>query len=207
MHFQFTLEYQQCIGKFAADLELCCREPPPVYPVIIPVYVRGRLSAIQTQTLAPQNQQQPRSRPQSRASATPSVIGGLIEEQSSTVAKKPPRSRKLSTAQSGIIIGVIGTENDSQSLSNTGISTLIDVPDKVLVRAGQESSKASSSLYRTFHLLNNGDFFRPKLLVDLLNNESESIDQITALYMTGRSLRIVVTSLIFKFRLATRSAI
>jgi hypothetical protein len=50
---------------------------------------------------------------------------------------------------------------------------------------GQEPSKLSSSLYKTFHLLDDGDFFRPKLLADPISNETESIDQITALYMRG----------------------
>ncbi|CAF4428842.1 unnamed protein product, partial [Adineta steineri] len=39
------VESQQCVGKFAVDLELCCREPPPAYPVPIPVYIRGQSRA------------------------------------------------------------------------------------------------------------------------------------------------------------------
>ena len=51
--------------------------------------------------------------------------------------------------------------------------------------AGQEPSKISSSQYKTFHLLHNSDFFRPKLLADSVSSDTESIDQITALYMRG----------------------
>lgn len=45
--------------------------------------------------------------------------------------------------------------------------------------------KTLSSSYRTFHVINDVDYYRPKLLADLVNNENESIDQITALYMRG----------------------
>jgi hypothetical protein len=118
-------------------LELCCREPPLAYPVIIPVYVRGRtISSSQTQSLVSQNQQQqqqqqqqPRSRPLSRVSATPSALGGAIaEEQSSTTTgKKVTRPRKSSASQSGIVIGITGTDNDTQTLSNTGRSIFLDI--------------------------------------------------------------------------------
>jgi len=117
-------------------LELCCREPPLAYPVIIPVYVRGRtISSSQTQSLVSQNrqqrqqQQQSRSRPLSRVSATPSALGGAIaEEQSSTTTgKKVTRPRKSSASQSGIVIGITGTDNDTQTLSNTGRSIFLDI--------------------------------------------------------------------------------
>ncbi len=114
-------------------MELCCREPPLAYPVIIPVYVRGRtISSSQTQSLVSQNQQQqqqPRSRPLSRVSATPSALGGAIaEEQSSTTTgKKVTRPRKSSASQSGIVIGITGTDNDTQTLSNTGRSIFLDI--------------------------------------------------------------------------------
>jgi hypothetical protein len=58
------------------------------------------------------------------------------------------------------------------------------------------TTKVSTSPYRTFHLLNDGDYFRPKLLVDLVNNESESIDQITVLYMKGIDLKTSIVSFI-----------
>jgi len=56
---------------------------------------------------------------------------------------------------------------------------------------GQEPSKRSSSPFRTFHVLNDSDYYRPKLLVDSINNETESIDQITALYMKGIYLKYI----------------
>jgi hypothetical protein len=67
----------------------------------------------------------------------------------------------------------------------------------------QEPSKTSSSPYRTFHLLSDGDYFRPKLLADLVNNESESIDQITVLYMKGIRLKVSIAYFILLFRLET----
>ena len=60
--------------------------------------------------------------------------------------------------------------------------------------SGQEPSKASSSAYKTFHLVRDSDFFRPKLLADSTNNETESVDQISALYMRGMFL---TSSLLF----------
>ena len=52
--------------------------------------------------------------------------------------------------------------------------------------SGHEPSKSSSSSsYKTFHLVRDSDFFRPKLLVDTTGNETESIDQINTLYMRG----------------------
>lgn len=54
-----------------------------------------------------------------------------------------------------------------------------------MLNIGQEPSKRSSSPYRTFHVLNDSDYYQPKLLVDSVNTETEPIDQITALYMRG----------------------
>lgn len=116
-------ETQQCIGKFAADLELCCRESAPAYPIPIPVYIRGQPPvSTQIQPNRPPSQQQGRSRQHSRTSITPSIAGGAIpEEQSSAVGKRFNRPRKSSTNQSGIFIEVTAFDNDSQSLSLTGI--------------------------------------------------------------------------------------
>lgn len=50
---------------------------------------------------------------------------------------------------------------------------------------GQEQSKISSASYKTFQLIPDSDFYRPKLLADSIGNETEPIDQITALYMRG----------------------
>jgi hypothetical protein len=52
-------------------------------------------------------------------------------------------------------------------------------------------------------LLDDGDFFRPKLLADPISNETESIDQITALYMRGIFLKIRIPFNIHRFSLAT----
>ena len=118
---ELPVETQQCIGKFAIDLELCCRESAPAYPVLIPVYVRGHPPvSSQIQSNRPPSQPQGRSRPHSRASITPS-IAGVAEEQSAITGKRFNRPRKSSTAQSGILIEVTAIDNDSQSLSYTGL--------------------------------------------------------------------------------------
>lgn len=123
---RFSLENQICIGKFAIDLEVCCHESSPAYPVVIPVFVRGHISSSsssssQVQSFTVQNQQLPRSRPHSRTSGTPSGAVPVPEEQSSTTGKKTSRPRKSSTAsQGGIVIAITGAESDSQSVSQTG---------------------------------------------------------------------------------------
>jgi hypothetical protein len=123
-HLQFSIEYH-CTGKFAVDLELCCRAPSSAYPVTIPVYIRGysSLSSQQIQPLRPPSQLH--SRAHSRASITPSVIGGITEEQLAILAKKTFRPRKSSVAQNVIQIEVTGIDNESASLSMTGISNFI----------------------------------------------------------------------------------
>jgi hypothetical protein len=101
---------------------------------MIPVYIRGRQTlSSQTQSSESQTQQQqqqqqqqqPRSRPHSRVSATPSALGGAIgEEQSSTTTGKKgtrPRKSPASQSQSGVVIGITGIDNDTQTLTNTGI--------------------------------------------------------------------------------------
>ena len=101
---------------------------------MIPVYVRGRIASSLSQAQSSgsqtqqQQQQQPRSRPHSRVSATPSALANAAaEEQSSTTGKKGTRPRKSSAtgSQSGIIIGIIAAENDTQTVTNTGILTFI----------------------------------------------------------------------------------
>ena len=105
-------------------MEVCCRESSPAYPVVIPVFVRGRISSSsssQVQSFAAQSQQPPRSRPHSRTSGTPSGVAPIPEEQSSTTGKKTSRPRKSSTnSQSGIVIAITGADIDSQSMSQTG---------------------------------------------------------------------------------------
>jgi len=185
-------------------LELCCREPYPSYPITIPVYIRGHppLSS-QSQSFPPQNQQQQGSRAHSRTSITPSVVGGIVEEQLSTLGKKTFRPRISSTGQSGILIGITGLDNESTSFSNTGISIFNYIHSSIFLYIGQEPSKIFSSFYKTFHLINDGDYFRPKLLVDSINNETEPIDQITALYMRGIFLKIRISFNVHRFSLAT----
>jgi hypothetical protein len=104
---------------------------------MIPVYVRGRIASSLSQAQSSggsqtqqqqQQQQQPRSRPHSRVSATPSALANAAaEEQSSTTGKKGTRPRKSSAtaSQSGIIIGITAAENDTQTVTNTGISAFL----------------------------------------------------------------------------------
>ena len=118
------LENQQCVGKFAADLELCCRDPPPAYPIAIPVHIRGQLfpSAPSTVLLAQQTQLQQQSVTHSGASATPSIAGGTAEEQMSSHGKKSFRARIPSAGQSAILHGLTPNDNDGRSVSASGTS-------------------------------------------------------------------------------------
>lgn len=59
-----------------------------------------------------------------------------------------------------------------------------------------ESSKVSS-FYRTFHLLRDSEFFRPKLLVETLTNDPETIDQITVLFMRCNSISFLFILIFF----------
>jgi hypothetical protein len=87
------------MGKFAADLELCCREPPPAYPINIPVYIRGHPPpSSQYHSFPQQNQQQQQSGTHSGTSITPSLAGGMGEEQLSSIGKKTSRARISSSS-------------------------------------------------------------------------------------------------------------
>ncbi|CAF1152974.1 unnamed protein product [Rotaria sordida] len=157
-------ENQQCIGRFAVDLEFCCRDPSLGYPVNIPVYIRGHPPpSSQIHSVSQQ------SGTHSGVSYTPSIVGGTAEEQMPSQMRRLSRGRIASISHSGILAVV---DNDNKSCS---------IP-------GQEPSKSSSSYYKTFHLMRDSDFFRPKLLVDSIGNENEPIDQINALYIKGWQL-------------------
>ncbi|CAF1194477.1 unnamed protein product [Rotaria sordida] len=163
-NFKFPIENQQCIGRFAVDLEFCCRDPSLGYPVNIPVYIRGHPPpSSQIHSVSQQ------SGTHSGVSYTPSIVGGIAEEQMPSQMRRLSRGRIASISHSGILAVV---DNDNKSCS---------IP-------GQEPSKSSSSYYKTFHLMRDSDFFRPKLLVDSIGNENEPIDQINALYMKGWQL-------------------
>ena len=205
-HFAFPLENQFCVGKFAADLELCCREATPPYPVVIPVQIRGHPPASAQyastaqlsqmvpnsqsgQPLAPQQQQPNYAATHSGTPVTPSLVGGTIaDDQLSSMGKKTSRARIPSvTGQSVNAFGINANDYDGRSFSINGKFVLsietLDLHPSVSV---QDSSKLSS-FYRTFHLLRDSEFFRPKLLVETMTNDPETIDQITVLFMRGQS--------------------
>lgn len=205
-HFAFPLENQYCVGKFAADLELCCREATPPYPVVIPVQIRGHppasaqyASTAQLSQMVPNSQsgQQQPPQPQqpnytathSGTPVTPSLVGGtLADDQLSSMGKKTSRARIPSVAgQSLNAFGLNANDYDGRSFSINGTFLspfeTFDLHSSVSV---QDSSKLSS-FYRTFHLLRDSEFFRPKLLVETTTNDPESIDQITVLFMRGKS--------------------
>ena len=104
------IENQQCSGKFAADLEFCCREPTAGYPVNIPVYIRGHLVPPQITSFSQQ------LGTHSVASVAPSAVGGIVEEQTSQV-KRSSGGRIPSISHSGILTGV---DNDNRSFSTPG---------------------------------------------------------------------------------------
>jgi hypothetical protein len=97
---KFSIENQQCSGRFAGDLDLCCRDPT-AYPVNIPVFIRGH----------------PASSLQSGVSTTPSFAGGIGEEQMSAVLKRPSRGRIPSISHNGILTGL---DNDNKSVLISG---------------------------------------------------------------------------------------
>jgi hypothetical protein len=134
-----------------------------------------------------QQPQQQYSAGHSIVSATPSITGGNIEEQLSSLGKKTFRARLSSTGQSITGLGLINNDYDNRSSIIPGRSTTMYINDKTrYIFLGQDTSKISSSVYKTFPLVRDSDFFRPKLLVESTNNnDSESIDQITVLYMRG----------------------
>ncbi len=67
-----------------------------------------------------------------------------------------------------------------------------NINEKIVLKSisGHESLKSSSSSYKTFHVVRNSDFYRPKFFVDSIGHENESIDQIKALYMRGMCLNL-----------------
>ncbi|CAF0913854.1 unnamed protein product [Adineta ricciae] len=177
-------QQQQCTGKFAADIELCCREPSLGYPVLIPVFIRGHslptpppppppiLQSSSNPSQSQLQQQYPSAGTLSGMSATPSVIGGVADDQMSLTGKKTSRSRVPSIVQSGALIGITGIDSDSRPVS----------------AAVPEPTKVAPSPYKTFQLIDDSEFFRPKLLVDSVGSETEPIDQITALYIRAWQL-------------------
>jgi hypothetical protein len=93
-------------------LELCCREASAGYPVNIPVCIRGYQPP-------PSVQQQATY---SGASGTPSLAGGIGEEQISSTVKRLSRGRIPSLTPSGILTaaGATGFDNDNRSFSIPG---------------------------------------------------------------------------------------
>ena len=88
-------------------MELCCREPPPGYPVIIPVSIRGHPPpSSQTQSLPPQSQHQQLSATLSGTSVTPTLAGGYSEEQLSKIlGRRASKARIPSASEAGILAG------------------------------------------------------------------------------------------------------
>ncbi|CAF4728727.1 unnamed protein product, partial [Rotaria magnacalcarata] len=159
------------------DLEFCCREPSSGYSACIPVYIRGhpppssQIHSVSQQSGTP-----------SGVSVTPSVVavgGGAAEEQMPSQVKRLSRGRIPSISQSGILAGI---DNDNKSLSILG-KLKLKLNKTFKYTTGQDPTKSPSSYYKTFHLIRDSEFFRPKLLVDSIGNENEPIDQINALYM------------------------
>ncbi|CAF0795847.1 unnamed protein product [Adineta ricciae] len=153
--YVLSIENYQCLGRFAADLEICCRELFSTPPhLTIPVYNRNLPSSVSQQMGT-----------YSGASVAPSLIAG--EEQLSSSAKLPFTARIPSN--SGTLTG-LETDNRSHSI------------------LGRESIRSSSSSYRTFHLVSNSDFYRPKFLADPVSPEQDPIEQIKTLYMRAWQL-------------------
>ena len=99
--YVLPIENYQCLGRFAADLEICCRELFSTPPCLtIPVYNRNLPSSVSQQMGT-----------YSGASVAPSLIGG--EEQLSTSVKLPFTGRIPSN--SGTLAGM-ETDNRSHSI-------------------------------------------------------------------------------------------
>lgn len=194
-------QQQQCTGKFAVDIELCCREPSLGYPVPIPVFIRGHslpvpppLPVLQNSSNPSQSQlqqQYPSAGTVSGMSATPSVAGGIADDQMSTTGKKTSRSRIPSAVQSAVPIGITGIDSDSRPVSAAGTyRCFLFAIRLMLLFIVPEPAKVAPSPYKTFQLIDDSEFFRPKLLVDSIGSETEPIDQITALYIRGKQKSI-----------------
>lgn len=97
----------------------------------------------------------------------PSLAANILEEQNNTSIKRTSRGRIPSISHSAV-----GVENETKSSSVVG----------------QDISKSISVPFRTFTLIRDSECFRPKLLADLVNTESEIVEQIHTLYMRGRKL-------------------
>lgn len=137
----FRLENQICVGKFAADLELCCRESTPPYPISIPVQIRGHppasaqyASTAQLSQMIPHSQsgqqqiqqlQQPTyATTHSGTPVTPSLAGGnLPDDQLSSMGKKTSRARIPSVAGLSVtVLGMNPNDYDGRSFSIPGKS-------------------------------------------------------------------------------------
>lgn len=108
-----------------------------------------------------------RGRPPTSSLVNPPT-GIINDEQISINPKRASRGRIPSISQNGTLTNL---DNDNKSSS---------------ILLAQDSSRAATTNgYRTFHLIRDSEYFRPKLSVDLTVNESESIEQIQTLYMKG----------------------
>ena len=103
-------------------------------------------------------------------SNVPSLAANTLEEQNTSTIKRASRGRIPSISQSAV-----GIDNETKSSSVVG----------------QEISKSTSIPFRTFTLVRDSECFRPKLLADSVNNESETVEQIHTLYMRGRNLLLI----------------
>lgn len=103
----------------------------------------------------------------------PSLAGNLLEEPHVSLIKRTSRGRIPSISHSAV-----GIENETKSSSVVG----------------QEISKSTSIPFRTFTLVRDSECFRPKLSADLVNHESETIEQIHTLYMRGKEFPMRVRS-------------
>lgn len=133
-----TLENQQCVGKFAADMELCCRDPLSPYPVLIPVYIRGHPPvSSQYQASLPPNPlaQVQQSGTHSGTPVTPSIGVGNLDEQSSSMGKKTSRARIPSAGQSVTLAGLTGIDYDSRSYSVVGLWMDFTLSSKSMILA------------------------------------------------------------------------
>ena len=116
-YLHYDLENQPSIGKFASDLDACCRDPLLPYPIQIPVFIRGNASGLPNLPL----QSQIQTAVQGGTSATPSLVNGVGEELVTQPIKRSARTRTSSVSQSIALNGANPIEGDNRSVSTAGV--------------------------------------------------------------------------------------
>jgi hypothetical protein len=118
-------ENQACVGKFAADIDFCCRDPSAPYSLVIPVVIRGSIRS---------------TAPTISAHTYPSVIqsasSSYHEEKPWITLRRASRARLSMTGNSPLWPVSVSIPKDSENNEHPFISSQMIVID-MLFRWGQ----------------------------------------------------------------------